>query len=265
MKQKIARLVREVAARSGLDFTKYQKPEMVQRALNLIGFPQYAGFIVFLPAFALLLLAVALAIYLKFKVGDLAALLAAGLGVYAAFSSGLSLGLRNLAKRLVHDISAIVDDAFEISILALRDRHRLREQLPSPGDMLRGVTLIAFLPALLDGLKKRFGFFAFVFRWPLQRALYHLAKNGGELLDSALSRAQGVKARDLPRTPAPASSPSAWEAESVLENSRRRIHRIAGDAASGFSLPFLALFLWNTGVNAIVCAIAYFAYQRLAQ
>lgn len=265
MKQKIARLVREVTARSGLDFTKYQKPEMVERALGLIGFPQYAGLIVGLPPLILLLIAAAVTLYLKLQVGDFAALLAGVLGAYTAFSSGLSLGLRNLAKRLVHDISAIVDDAFEISILALRDRNRLREKLPSPGDMLRGVTLIAFLPALMAGLKKRFGFFAFIFRWPLQRALYYLAKNGGELLDAALSRAQGVKARDLPKTPAPASSPSAWEAESVLENSRRRVHRIAGDAASGFSLPFLALFLWNTGVNAIVCAIAYFAYQRFAQ
>ncbi|MGA9573371.1 MAG: hypothetical protein WBS20_05430, partial [Lysobacterales bacterium] len=156
------RINEQLKQKTGIDFSRYRDPELVEAIGNAITFPLFLVRSLTRPVgFMLLLLVLAILIansgyfriWLTFP------------GVLLAIINGIALGLVLLIRRIRNDMKKVFAISADLSLQVLRDIESARNNISSspgsfPGmlEIFQGVNANVILPAILQTLDRKIPF-----------------------------------------------------------------------------------------------------------
>jgi hypothetical protein len=257
---RIARINQDLLDRTGVDFSRYRDPALIEAIGNAVTFPLYLGRSLTRPVGLLLLLAV-----LAFVLTDSGYLKTFIVfpGVLLVIANGVLLGLLLFIRRIRNDMKQVFTISGNLCVRALQDidaaRSRLRgrpSSFPSLLEIFQGINATVVLPVLIQTLQRRVPF--------MGKLAATLTERFFTLADARLAAAIQKRAT---AGPVAAGSTAAAEVAGWLDSTERAVQGIQANIAKVvdavarvIALPFLTVF---TIVLLMSGALVYGGYRLL--
>jgi hypothetical protein len=231
----------QLKRKTGIDFSRYRDPELVEAISNAITFPLFLVKSLTRPVgFMLLLLIVGIALtdsgyfkaWLTFP------------GLPLAIINGLALGLVLFIRRIRNDMKKVFAISADLSLQVLKDIESARNSLasnpagfPSLLEIFQGLNVHVILPVILQTLDRKIPFFGkFIGR--LTRRFFNAVNNRlGRRLDK-------LDANEHPPAQASPAEVAAWlqSVEKLVHSARDQISRVVDAVSRVVAFPFLGVF-----------------------
>lgn len=180
MTRKIRKLAGELKANTGVDFSRYRVPEIMDRVASMASFVSYAVPTVVTPV--LLLFAANVGACYYFAVYDgwhwfgVAWFFFAGL--FVVVFAGFPLGAQLLGWRAFYDVSHLMGLSLDIGVQISADVARASDRKkPVPFlDVVRGVVSVIIVPSIDSFARGRFGWIAAPGMWAVENMLFYFTR-----------------------------------------------------------------------------------------
>ena len=238
----IERINQELLERTGVDFSRYRNPELIETIGNAIVFPRFLAQSLRLPA-GLMLIMLAAAFLLTDSGYFRGFLLFPG--VLLAILNGVLLGLVLFVYRIRGDMKKIFAISSDLTVQALQDVRSARLRLANrpghfPGmlEIFQGINATVVLPAVVGTLKGRI---------PLVgRLAARITERFFSVADRRLAALIGKQA-ESPDTAAAPPEPveaEAWltRAEAAIRSAQGQIARVVDAVSRVVAFPFILVF-----------------------
>jgi len=232
----------QLKRKTGIDFSRYRDPELVDAIGNAITFPLFLVKSLTRPVgFMLLLLVLAILftdsgyfrIWLTFP------------GVLLAIVNGLALGLVLFIRRIRNDMKKVFAISADLSLQVLKDIDSARNSLASnPGgfpsmlEIFQGVNANVIMPAIKQTLDRKVPVFG--------KFIGNLTERFFNAVNSRLGRRlKKLDANEKPPAQASAAEIATWlqTAEKLVQAVRDQISKVVDAVSRVVAFPFLGIFV----------------------
>lgn len=157
----------EISARTGIDFSRYRDPTLVEKLGNMLTIQLYALKAVVIPIAVLLLIFGGLATYSVMTSKVIAGIVIGVIGIVPSIGLGILIGMVILMSAIKNDVQSIFVLSLDTVCTILRDISTgiqnkasnstdLQSNLPKTSDLLQGVTFGVILPSLQQIIVSKF-------------------------------------------------------------------------------------------------------------
>lgn len=237
----VERIRADLHQRTGVDFSRYNNPELSDAIGNAVTFPLFLGRSLLRPVGALLLV-----VLLAFIITDSAVFKTFLVfpGIALAMVNGVLLGLVIFIRRIGGDLKKVFEISTDLSVQALKDMGLARTQLGQKGnfpgtlEIFQGINAIVILPVVIRTLEKKIPFLGGI-AGGLTRRLFSRA-------DARIAKRISKVAPGAPESvePEPAKV-AAW-----LDGAEKAVKSVQGYIATAVdavtrvvAFPFTAVFI----------------------
>lgn len=245
----------DLQRRTGVDFGRYNNPELAEAIGNAVTFPLYLGRSLVRPVAVLLLLGL-----LAFIITD-SAILKTFLvfpGVLLVVVNGVLLGLVIFIRRIGADMKTIFRISTDLCVQALGDVGTARTQLKAEGnfpsllEIFQGINTVVILPVVIRTLENKIPF--------LGGLAARLTRKVFSMADARIAKRMSKAAPDAPQADkAEPAQVAAW-----LDATERAVKSVQGYIAKAVdavtrvvAFPFTAVFVI---VALVSCVLVYGAW-----
>jgi len=249
------RIRADLKLRTGVDFGRYNDPELADAIGNAVSFPLFLGRSLWRPIAALLVLAL-----LAFIITD-SAIFKTFLvfpGIVLVIVNGVLLGLVIFIRRIGTDMKKIFRISTDLCVQALGDVGTARAQLKTesrfPGilEIFQGINAIVILPVVIRTLEKKIPFLGGLAA-KLTRKVFSLA-------DARIAKRMSKAAPEVPQAAdAEPAQVTAWldATENAVKSVQGYIAKTVDAVTRVVAFPFTAVF---TIVALVSCMLLYGAW-----
>lgn len=157
----------EISKRTGINFTRYRNPALVEKLGNILTIQLYAAKAIFIPMMVLLLLFGGIAGYAIISAKVMAGVVIGVIGIFLSIALGTLIGMVLLMSTIKNDVQSILVLSLDTVSTILQDINAgiqktatkatdLPSALPKPSDLLQGVTFGVILPSLQQIIVSKF-------------------------------------------------------------------------------------------------------------
>jgi len=231
----------ELKRKTGIDFSRYRDPELVDAIGNAITFPLFLVKSLTRPV-GLILLLLVLGIALA-ESGYFKAWLTFP-GIPLAIINGIALGLVLFIRRIRNDMKKVFAISANLSLQVLKDIESARSSLssnpagfPSLLEIFQGLNVNVVLPVILQTLDRKIPFFGKFIGRLTERFFNAVNKRLGRRLDK-------LDANEHPSEQASPAEIAAWlqSVEKLVHAARDQISKVVDAVSRVVAFPFLGVF-----------------------
>jgi len=241
----------QLKRKTGVDFSRYRDPELVETLGNAITFPLFLVKSLTRPVglmFLLLILAMVLTDSAYFRAWLTFP------GILLALINGIALGLVLFIRRIRNDMKKVFAISAELSLQVLKDigsaRRKLAgnpESFPSLLEIFQGVNTSIVLPVIKQVIDRKIPF--------LGKFIGKLTERFFNAVNSRLGmRLKKTDANEHPSSQASPVEIASWlqKAESLVHAGRNQISKVVDTVSMVVSIPFLGIFAFVFLVSLII-------------
>jgi hypothetical protein len=252
-----ARIIKE----TGIDFIKYQNPELGEKIDNLIGFYQLAT-IYLLKYTGLFLLITAGLIYAFHLQGKnlFGIILFAIFGLAFSLVEGVTLGLRNLVKKAVTDGAKVVEMMLDFLKEMKQDIQKKKQDNPNtnilPSYLLEGLSYTVFIPAIGDLIRGRIKFFVKPVLFVIENSILFFTK----ALASVLKKSESQKTSVSGVYPDHEQEIDSNTFDSIIDDARKQVGPLGDSVSRMVAWPIKLVFNIALFLGMFIFVIIFFVF-----
>jgi hypothetical protein len=164
---KYQKKLQEIAERSGIDFTRYRDPVLVDKIGKMLTIQLYAFKAIAVPVMSLMLIFAAIGVYAFISAKVMAGIIIMVIGIIPALLLGVLTGLIILMTTVKNDVNSIINLSIDTVKIILMDSNTALQtkiqnisephiNLPKISDVLQGVVLGIVLPSIQQIIVTKF-------------------------------------------------------------------------------------------------------------
>ena len=156
MTETIDQIGKEIIQKTGIDFEKYRKPELIKAIIEVSVFiiNPLASIPIFLKSFTFTLFPIIVIMVVIAKTGTtsltvIVLMSLIGLIGFPLISS--SMAVRRVGKKVIEDIKNALNIAMDVTIDIIKDLNSMNlKQIPRVTDIMKGIVFVVLIPSLKD-------------------------------------------------------------------------------------------------------------------
>lgn len=254
MGKKIQQEGERLSQKTGINFKKYHKPEMVEKIGDLIGFIGNIRTIMLGYYVLLLVIVTALCIWFSLRgMSTIGVVLFAAFGILFSASAGTALGTMKLAEKAVNDTKSVAVLLLDFVKEVKSDISTTLKSKPgseiAASDLFKGISFVVFIPIVNQVIKEKLFFLlAKPVDFIVTNALYHFTNYLAPIIDKAAGK---ISAED---------SKENGSFDRSLEEIKEKIEPLADSVIRSVKIPGKVLLILSIIICIPILLIIYWIF-----
>jgi hypothetical protein len=273
MTVKIDQIGKEIIQKTGIDFEKYRKPELISTIVDVSTFiiNPLASVPIFLKSFVFTFITIICILAVITKTGDInmaVIILMFFIGLVGFPFIGSSIAVKRVGNKIIEDIKNALNIAMDISIEIIKDLKKMNlKRIPPVTDIIRGVVFVVLIPSLETVITEKITFLGKPVSWIMEKTLFNFTKAFVGVVDKIIPEKKAVEGLDqaLKQDIQKLQEMNPSEESkmlNVIEKARDMIASLLLETVMPkILLPFTILFYGSSGMT---CAAIFLVYLLLA-
>lgn len=269
MSKKTKQFGQEIIQKTGIDFEKYRKPELISTIIGVSIFiiNPFASVPIFLKAFSITLTIIILFLVVLAEIHDIntvVVILMSVVGIIGFPFISSSIAIKHIGNKLIDDIKNALNIAMDLASEIIKDLKSMNlKRIPPVADIIRGVVFVILIPSLETVITKKIAFVGKPVAWIMEKALFAFTTYFAAVVDKIAPDKKSVKELDQALQQNIQKMQDMGDSEeskmlNIIEKARTMIASVLLEIVMPkILLPFSILFYISTTVTCVALILIY--------
>ncbi len=202
MSKKAEKIGREIIQKTGIDFDKYRRPELISTIVDVSLFiiNPLSVIPIFVKAFIYVFLFINTILLIMAKAGHISLMVAVLMFIIGNVGFpfiSTSLAIRRTGHKLIGDIQSALNIALDIAVDIIKDLKKMNlKQIPPVTDIIRGVVFVVIIPSLEKIISEKIKLLGKPVAWLVEKSMFSFITVFSSLIDKLTPGKQDVEKLD---------------------------------------------------------------------